>query len=260
MKHRLSWLPYYLHVPVNLRRFRKPTVVLLHGIGASSAIWQNVIEEPSDAHIIAVDLLGFGKSPKPKYLDYTVEDHVMAVRRTLRRRLWRKPIIMVGHSLGCLIAIEYARRWPRDVNRLILCSPPLYSTKQKNAKRFPTMDDLYMQAYAVARTYSIGAKAVRFLSNDAMRTGLLIDDTTWPSFVKTLRATIEEQESMLHVVELKQPIDIIYGRFDSFLIEKNLKSVAKASKRITLHKILAPHSITKSYAKRIRKLLTTERR
>jgi len=233
---------------------------MLHGIGASSAIWQDVIDQTEDAHVIAVDLLGFGLSPKPKLIDYTIDDHVMAVRRTLRRRFWRRPIILVGHSLGCLIAVEYARRWPKDVDRLILCSPPLYSTAQKKARRLPKLDDLYMQAYAAARTLSIGEKAIELLSKEPKITGLLVDDATWPSFAKTLQATIEEQESMLHIVELRQPIDVIYGRFDSFLIEKNIKSVAKKNPRIKLHKILAPHSITKSYARRIVGIISTENR
>ena len=154
-----------------------------------------------------------------------------------------------------MIAIEYARRWPKDVDRLILCSPPLYAPSAKIGRKLPVLDDLYMQAYAVARTYSIGAQAVKFLGREPKFTGLLVDDTTWPSFAKTLQASIEEQESMLHIRLLKQPIDIIYGRFDSFLIEKN-----KKNKNVMLHKIIAPHSITKSYAKKILSIINTTRR
>jgi pimeloyl-ACP methyl ester carboxylesterase len=260
MKRRLSWLPYYLNVPVNLRKFQKPTIIMLHGLGASSTIWEEVIERTDIGHILAVDLLGFGRSPKPRALDYSIDDHVLAVRRTLRRRLWRRPIILVGHSLGCLIAIEYARRWPRDVDRLILCSPPLYATSQVAKKRIPTLDDLYIQAYAAARTHRVGEKAIRFLGREANFTGLLVNDTTWPSFIKTLQSTIEEQQSMLHIKLLKQPIEIVYGRFDSFLIEKNIKLAAKENSNVHLHKIAAPHSITKGYAKKILAIINTERR
>jgi pimeloyl-ACP methyl ester carboxylesterase len=209
--------------------------------------------------VIAVDLLGFGRSPKPKHIDYSIDDHVMAVRRTLRKRLWRKPIVIIGHSLGCLVAIEYARRWPRDVQRLILCSPPLYAPSA-GIKRLPTIDDLYVQAYAAARKHAIGERAIRFIGREANMTGLLVDDSTWPSFVKTLQASIEEQQSMHHIEHLDLPIDIIYGRFDSFLIEKNIKAVGKRNKHIELHKISAPHTITRGYAKRILGLINKERR
>jgi pimeloyl-ACP methyl ester carboxylesterase len=260
MKFRFSWLPFYLNVPVNLRRFQKPTVVMLHGIGASSSIWEQVIDQLDAGHVIAVDLLGFGRSPKPKLLEYTIDDHVMAVRRTLKKRLWRKPIVIVGHSLGCLVAIEYARRWPRDVDRLVLCSPPLYTTSQKAGLRLPRLDDLYIQAYAAARTYRIGERAIRFVGREANITGLLINDTTWPAFAKTLKATIEEQQSMLHIQHLELPIDILYGRFDSFLIEKNIKAIAKRNNNVHLYKIVAPHAITRGYAKRVVKILNTTRR
>jgi pimeloyl-ACP methyl ester carboxylesterase len=212
------------------------------------------------AHLIAVDLLGFGGSPKPSWPDYSLDDHTRSIRKTLRRYFWRRPVILVGHSLGCLVAIEFARRWPHMVDRLILCSPPFYTPSQRPLRQLPKRDDIYMRAYAAARTYRIGALAVQYLGREAAGAGFMVDETTWPAFMKTLQSSIEEQQSYEHAVELDKPIDIIYGRFDTFLIEKRIKSVAKANSRITLHKINAAHSINKKYAAFIAKVINTEHR
>jgi pimeloyl-ACP methyl ester carboxylesterase len=209
---------------------------------------------------MAVDLLGFGGSPKPSWPDYSLDDHARSLHKTLWRYYWRRPVIVVGHSLGCLVAIEFARRWPHLVDRLILCSPPFYAPSPKPLRRLPRRDDMYMQAYAAARTYSIGALAIKYLGREAAGSGFMVDETTWPAFTKTLRSSIEEQQSYEHVVEIDKPIDIIYGRFDTFLIEKRIHDAAKANQQVKTHKINAPHSITKKYAAYIAKTINTARR
>ncbi len=258
--HRLLQLPYRLNVPINLNRGGKPTIVLLHGIGASARAWEHVVPLlDTDAHVVAVDLLGFGASPKPSWPDYSLHDHARSIHKTLRRIYWRRPVIIVGHSLGCLVAIELARRWPHMVDRLVLCSPPFYMPSPKPLRRMPKRDDMYMQAYAIARTYRIGALAVQYFGREAAGTGFMVDETTLPAFMKTLQASIEEQQSYLHVKDIDRPIDILYGRFDTFLIEKRIQAVAAENPHIKLHKVNAPHSITKKYAAEIARVLNTAR-
>ena len=42
-----------------------PPVVLLHGIGRTASIWENVVTLIKDKHrVVALELLGFGASPK----------------------------------------------------------------------------------------------------------------------------------------------------------------------------------------------------
>ena len=259
--HRLLRLPYRLNVPINVRKSGKPTIVLLHGIGASAGAWEHLVPlVDNSAHLMAVDLLGFGGSPKPSWPEYSLDDHARSLHKTLRRYYWRKPVVIVGHSLGCLVAIEFARRWPNMVDRLVLCSPPFYTPSPKPLRRLPRRDDMYVQAYAIARNYRIGALAIQYLGRETAGTGFMVDETTLPAFMKTLQSSIEEQQSYLHVKDIKKPIDIIYGRFDTFLIEKRIQAVATTNTRIRLHKINAPHTITKKYAKEIAKVLSKEPR
>src|SRR4051812_146191 len=118
-----------LHVAID--RGGGPPVVLLHGIASSSVTFEHVVPLVEGRHrAIAIDLLGFGGSPSPEHATYTVEEHVAALARTIRSLKLREPVVLVGHSMGALIAARYASRsggWgaPR-VARVVLVSPPVY--------------------------------------------------------------------------------------------------------------------------------------
>lgn len=103
-------------------------VVLLHGFVASSGYWKKM--QPLLARmgyrVITVDLLGFGRAPKPANERYTYADHVAHIRRTLNQFHISKPVIMIGHSMGALVAARYSRLHADDVKSLILLHPPLY--------------------------------------------------------------------------------------------------------------------------------------
>lgn len=57
---------------------------------------------------IKIDLLGFGKSPKPANIEYTIEDHVNSVIFTLKKILCEKKYILygIGYSTGSVILLN----------------------------------------------------------------------------------------------------------------------------------------------------------
>ena len=103
-------------------------VVLLHGLGRTGADWQPVVEGLGyfPFRIVAFDLLGFGKSPKPAWLEYDIDDHARAVIASLEKQRLPQPAVLVGHSMGCLIAVRVARWRPDLVRHLVLYEMPLY--------------------------------------------------------------------------------------------------------------------------------------
>lgn len=104
----------------------EPTIVLLHGLGGTHRYWLSVMDQVDfDSHLIMVDLLGFGDSPKP-YCRYTVDLHLEALKQALGDR---KNLTIVGHSLGAALALAYTARHPESVNRLILISCPYFGDK-----------------------------------------------------------------------------------------------------------------------------------
>lgn len=112
-----------------------PTIVFLPGIGATTRFWTYVLTTGSgtvlEGRHLLVDLLGFGRSPKP-WATYDVERHVAELRRVLAPE---GRITLVGHSIGARLAIAYAARYPEQVERLVLVSLPYFGDAEQ-AKLF----------------------------------------------------------------------------------------------------------------------------
>ena len=130
--HQYLGVPYRLNIR-ELRKVKKPraTLLFIHGIGSSGAEWQEVIKHiPQDVSIVTIDLLGFGESPRPEWARYDASEQAKAVIATLLRNRVATRMVVVGHSLGALVAVEVARKYPLLVKSLVLCSPPFYAADE----------------------------------------------------------------------------------------------------------------------------------
>lgn len=98
-----------------------PAILLIHGIGDNSTTW-NVIHAKLAQRftVIAPDLLGHGKSDKPR-ADYSVAAYANGMRDLLSV-LDIERVTIVGHSLGGGVAMQFAYQFPQLVERLILVS------------------------------------------------------------------------------------------------------------------------------------------
>ena len=86
----------------------KPSLILLHGFTASLFVWHKVAPLLADAgfHVIAVDLVGFGYSEKPRWFDYSIPSQARIVSRFMNT---------LGQS-GYFLSGDYANlieRWQR---------------------------------------------------------------------------------------------------------------------------------------------------
>jgi pimeloyl-ACP methyl ester carboxylesterase len=96
-----------------------PLLVLVHGITSSSRTWERVLPLLARDHtVIAPDLLGHGRSAKPRG-DYSLGAHASGLRDLLVA-LGEPPATVVGHSLGGGIAMQLAYQYPERVERLVL--------------------------------------------------------------------------------------------------------------------------------------------
>ena len=109
------------------------TMVFLHGIAGSTRYWRSRIAPLTVNHrLLLVDLLGYGKSPKP-WTKYTVDRHVDELYQIVHGQ---KAITIVGHSFGAIVAIAFCARFPHLVKRLILVSIPYFGDKEGAIKYF----------------------------------------------------------------------------------------------------------------------------
>lgn len=98
------------------------SLILLHGIGASAERWMPVLPALSKYYPLLVpDIVGFGYSDKPT-VEYTMDFFIDFLSEFIRNVGGPRPIL-VGSSFGGHVATEYAIRYPRAIDKLILVSP-----------------------------------------------------------------------------------------------------------------------------------------
>jgi len=93
-----------------------PEVVLVHGWGAHGGVWSDIARALSvDYHVTVPDLPGHGRSRDYLPTAYTPEMLAEGVRSGLTG-----PAVWIGWSMGGLVALAAAQRYPQEVKRLVL--------------------------------------------------------------------------------------------------------------------------------------------
>ncbi|CAD5328890.1 unnamed protein product [Arabidopsis thaliana] len=117
----------------------KEDVLFIHGFISSSAFWTETVfpslSASSSTHrLFAVDLLGFGKSPKPADSLYTLREHVEMIEKSVLHKYNVKSFHIVAHSLGCILALSLAARHGGLIKSLTLLAPPYYPVPKGEKK------------------------------------------------------------------------------------------------------------------------------
>jgi pimeloyl-ACP methyl ester carboxylesterase len=98
-----------------------PALLLIHGIGDCSDTWRELIPHLAQDHtVIAPDLLGHGRSAKPR-ADYSVAAYANAMRDLLTV-IGVDRATVIGHSFGGGVAMQFAYQYPERCERLVLVS------------------------------------------------------------------------------------------------------------------------------------------
>ncbi|GHO48435.1 alpha/beta fold hydrolase [Ktedonospora formicarum] len=94
-------------------------IVFLHGLTANAMCFQSFADVLAPSYrVIAYDLRGRGDSDKPS-TGYSVPQHARDLLALLDALQLDRPII-VGHSLGALIALYFAAHYPEKLSKLVL--------------------------------------------------------------------------------------------------------------------------------------------
>jgi pimeloyl-ACP methyl ester carboxylesterase len=241
-------IPYRLHVQ---EAGSGPIIIMLHGIATSSESWSRLLPLLTPRfRCITIDLLGFGQSPKPDWYGYTPDEHIKNIHHTIKRLRLNEPFILMGHSMGSLLALHYANKYPQNVGRLALLSPPVYLTRRDVIKaRKVWRDTLYSRAYRYFRTHkTFTIKGSQKLKRVALKDNpFLVTEETWLAFSKSLEECIEKQNVKHDLKTVTTPVDIFYGSLDQLIIGSNIRKLDKYS-HIGLHKVRSGHTIGVKYS------------
>src|SRR5688500_15744126 len=100
---------------------KAPALVLIHGFASSTLVWSKVFLTLAQAgfRVIAVDMLGYGYSAKPRNGEYTIAGQAHLLMQLLERlRIPRA--IFIGSSYGGAVAATCALEYPKRVEKLVL--------------------------------------------------------------------------------------------------------------------------------------------
>lgn len=100
------------------------TVLLLHGKNFSGAYWGNVMKKllSKGYDVIAPDQIGFGQSAMPEDYQYSFQQ-LAKNTKVLLDSLGIKKVIVLGHSMGGMLATRFALMYPETTTQLILEDP-----------------------------------------------------------------------------------------------------------------------------------------
>jgi pimeloyl-ACP methyl ester carboxylesterase len=100
-------------------------VIMIHGLAASLHDWDDLIPELAvhGCACYAPDLLGHGDSPKPEARAYQMDWIFENFFHWMESLHLAEPAVLIGHSLGGRVALEYARRLPAATRGLVLVNP-----------------------------------------------------------------------------------------------------------------------------------------
>ena len=102
---------------------RGPTIVLVHGLGSDAKHWLPVARDLARDHrVVLVELPGHGLAPMAT--PFTLEQATLALDRAIAEQS-HDPVVLVGHSVGGLVAAAEALRSPSRVRGLVLVESAL---------------------------------------------------------------------------------------------------------------------------------------
>ncbi|MBQ8984997.1 alpha/beta fold hydrolase [Candidatus Saccharibacteria bacterium] len=204
------------------------TVIFIHGIADDSSRWVRPIERLREEHkldavrFVTFDLLGSGKSlTDDENLNYDFKDQLEALDNSIEALDIDTPIVLVGHSMGCLISARYASQHKNKIRELILISPPVYTKKDFESPKFePSMD---------------GFKALMVVKNPIYK--------DQKAFNNELMQIVSNRTNYDILEKLVEPTTIIYGAADKIIAGYNIPGLLKANSNILAFKTPGAHGI-----------------
>src|SRR3954468_24188062 len=211
-----------------------PPILLIHGVAGSSQQWEPAMKLLSrDFTVLAPDLLGHGRSAKPRG-DYSLGAYAAGLR-DLTVALGIDDATVAGHSLGGGIALQFAYQFPERTNRLVLVSSGGLGREVHFLLRAATLpgSELVLPLISNNRVRDAGTAVSGFLGRLGLRAGpdiaefargygTLADGDARRAFLHTLRAVIDPGGQRVNATDRLYlaedvPTLIVWGRRDPII-------------------------------------------
>jgi pimeloyl-ACP methyl ester carboxylesterase len=226
------------------------TIVLLHGKNFCGATWEGVIPALTGAgyRVIVPDQIGFCKSSKPAAYQFSLHQLAANTRALLASLGVEKPIVM-GHSMGGMLAMRFALSFPEDLSALVLVNP--IGLEDWSAKGVParTVDELFeaekktdaakIKAYQLKTYYGGQWKPEYDRWVDMLASMYAGDGGEAVAWNQALASDMVFSQSVVHeIARIKTPTVLLIGEKDTTAIGKD-RAPPELAKKLGNYPLLA---------------------
>jgi alpha-beta hydrolase superfamily lysophospholipase len=195
------------------------TAVFVHGIGDHGGRHMNLVNAlvAAGLAVVAPDLRGHGRSPGLRghvdgWQDYREDVH--AVVQSARAASPGLPLFVIGHSLGGLIVLEYALRYPEGLKGVVAMSPAL---ALDGVPRWKIVASRVLDRFAPRLSLRVGLDSGGMSRDPAVKAA--DDEDPLLHKLGTVRLGVSVQGALrwtfAHAAELRVPLLVAHGMADT---------------------------------------------
>ena len=217
-----------------------PTVVLLHGLGASSAFWRPVTAElEGTARTVVPDLLGFGASIRLG-THFHLDDQAAAVVRLVERH-GGGPVVLAAHSYGAAVAVTVARDRPDLVRQLVLINPAAFADAEQARERIGGRSWIARKTLSGSPVADVACGTMcllrRPLTSLAPRVAARVAPGTpsdvardavsyvWPAYRDALTGLLQDNPLPAWLADPPLPTTVVIGEDDQTVLARDLEAL-----------------------------------
>ncbi|MBX2898325.1 MAG: alpha/beta hydrolase [Cyclobacteriaceae bacterium] len=219
-------------------------VVLLHGGGvAGMEVWkQNTMYFAEQSfRVLAYDLFGRGYSDRAEQ-EYTPEGLLNQFTALVDSVGLEKPFTIISMSMGSMVALDYAARYPNRVDKLIMIDPAITGDFKANAAlKVPVVSSLLLTLYWYPRAVENQRKEFtdhRVFDAYAQRLAYFMNFEGYKTMnYLTWMHTLNQSRVELLDDFPADKILLIYGNQDPYFPEANVQKFLKRYPTLQAHEI-----------------------
>jgi pimeloyl-ACP methyl ester carboxylesterase len=215
----------------------RPTLVCCDGIGCDGFAWKYLVRDFADTHrIVRWHYRGHGRSGIPEDRSHVGFDDISGDLLAVLRATGTREVVLLGHSMGVQVALEYHRRHPELVRALVLiCGShglPLDTFHDSKALKIllPSMltaADRWPQAVDLIWRFAAGGELAYQIATHLEVNGKLVHREDFTPYFRHLSAMdprlflgmlkhASEHTAFDHLPEIEIPTLIVAGTQDTF--------------------------------------------
>lgn len=201
-------------------------VVLLHGFCEDLSLWNHIHDYLSGYTVVSVDLPGFGKSEL--LTEMTMNTMSDAVDELLQK-LEIEKCVMIGHSLGGYVALDFAEKYATKLSGLGLFHSTVFEdSEEKKENRNKTFD--FISKHGVANFANSFVGTLFYPENRGQfkskieELSEVVKNTSQEAVLQTTVAMRDRKSQEKTLKELKVPVLYLIGKEDQAVpLQKSLE-------------------------------------